>query len=68
MLDLGLHAVAISRHAGVWTALKIVTDLADSSGIAEAGRGARSDARRLTPREAHSPPVLLTPIEPRGRA
>ncbi|HEY1734919.1 MAG TPA: hypothetical protein VGG23_10755, partial [Acidimicrobiales bacterium] len=26
---LGLHAVALSRHAGVWTALKIVADIAD---------------------------------------
>src|SRR6201988_1477373 len=26
LLELGQHAVEISRHAGVWTALKIVTD------------------------------------------
>jgi indolepyruvate ferredoxin oxidoreductase len=26
---LGLHAVALSRHAGVWTGLKIVADIAD---------------------------------------
>jgi indolepyruvate ferredoxin oxidoreductase len=60
LLDFGLHAVEISRQAGVWTALKIVTDLADSSGIAEAG-AALDVVPALTPREPHSPPVLLSP-------
>ncbi len=32
-LELGLHAVAISRAAGVWSALKIVTAVADGSGL-----------------------------------
>jgi indolepyruvate ferredoxin oxidoreductase len=60
LLDFGLHAVALSRHAGVWSALKIVTDLADSSGIAQAG-AALDVVPALTPREPHSPPVLLSP-------
>jgi indolepyruvate ferredoxin oxidoreductase len=60
LLELGLHAVEISRHAGVWTALKIVTDLADSAGVAEAG-AALDVVPALTQREPHSPPVLLTP-------
>ncbi|HWD70516.1 MAG TPA: indolepyruvate ferredoxin oxidoreductase family protein [Solirubrobacteraceae bacterium] len=60
LLEFGLHAVEISRHAGVWSALKIVTDLADSSGIAEAG-AALDVVPALTPREPHSPPVLLSP-------
>jgi len=60
LLELGLHAVEISRQAGVWTALKIVTDLADSAGIAEAG-AALDVVPALTQREPHSPPVLLTP-------
>ncbi len=60
LLAFGLHAVAISRHAGVWTALKIVTDLADSSGIVEAG-AALDVVPALTPREPHAPPVLLSP-------
>jgi indolepyruvate ferredoxin oxidoreductase len=60
LLELGLHAVEISRHAGVWTALKIVTDLADSSGIAEAG-AALDVVPAMTQREPHAPPVLLSP-------
>jgi indolepyruvate ferredoxin oxidoreductase len=31
IIPLGLHAVALSRYAGVWSALKIVADLADAS-------------------------------------
>ena len=31
IIPLGLHAVALSRHAGLWSALKIVADLADAS-------------------------------------
>jgi indolepyruvate ferredoxin oxidoreductase len=60
LLELGQHAVAMSRHAGVWTGLKIVTELADSSGIAVAG-AAIGAVPEFAPREAHPPPVLLTP-------
>ncbi|HWE59286.1 MAG TPA: indolepyruvate ferredoxin oxidoreductase family protein [Solirubrobacteraceae bacterium] len=60
LLELGQHAVEISRQAGVWSALKIVTDLADSAGVAEAG-AALDVVPALTPREPHSPPVLLSP-------
>jgi indolepyruvate ferredoxin oxidoreductase len=60
ILTIGLHAVEISRHAGVWTALKIVTDLADSSAVAEAG-AALAAIPELPPRESHAPPVLLSP-------
>jgi len=31
VVPLGLHAVALSRYAGVWSALKIVADIADAS-------------------------------------
>jgi indolepyruvate ferredoxin oxidoreductase len=31
IIRLGLHAVAMSRHAGLWTAMKIVSDVADAS-------------------------------------
>jgi indolepyruvate ferredoxin oxidoreductase len=31
VVPLGLHAVALSRYAGVWSALKMVADLADAS-------------------------------------
>jgi indolepyruvate ferredoxin oxidoreductase len=31
VITLGLHAVALSRYAGLWSALKIVSDIADAS-------------------------------------
>jgi indolepyruvate ferredoxin oxidoreductase len=35
VLDLGLHAIACSRASGLWSALKIVTNVADAAGTAE---------------------------------
>jgi indolepyruvate ferredoxin oxidoreductase len=31
ILDYGLHGIAMSRHSGCWTALKLVTDVVESS-------------------------------------
>ncbi len=31
VITLGLHAVALSRHTGLWSAMKIVADIADAS-------------------------------------
>ncbi|MGH3267191.1 MAG: indolepyruvate ferredoxin oxidoreductase family protein, partial [Trebonia sp.] len=42
ILDFGLHAVAMSRASGLWTALKIVTNVADGSGTVQV------DPARLT--------------------
>ncbi len=39
VLDLGVHAVAMSRLSGLWVALKIATNVADSSGTVEIGSG-----------------------------
>ncbi len=61
ILALGLHGVAISRHAGLWTGLKIVADVADASATVEAC-AALAQIPRLPPREAGAPPVLLPPM------
>jgi indolepyruvate ferredoxin oxidoreductase len=37
VLDLGLHAVALSRCSGLWTAMKITTNVADSSATVDTG-------------------------------
>ena len=37
VLDLGLHAVACSRASGLWSAMKIVTPVADGTASAEVG-------------------------------
>jgi len=50
VLDLGTHAVAMSRLSGLWVALKIATAVADGSGIVEIGSG------RVDPQ---LPPVML---------
>ena len=50
ILALGLHAVALSRHAGVWTGLKIVADIADGVGDGRPRRPGRARDPRTGPR------------------
>jgi indolepyruvate ferredoxin oxidoreductase len=38
-LDFGRHAIACSRASGLWSALKVVTNVADSAGTADVGPG-----------------------------
>ncbi|MBF6619922.1 MAG: indolepyruvate ferredoxin oxidoreductase family protein [Patulibacter sp.] len=59
-LELGLHAVALSRHAGLWSGLKIVADVADASAVVELD-GLLDAIPQLPPRAAGRPPVLLPP-------
>jgi indolepyruvate ferredoxin oxidoreductase len=37
ILDYGLHGIAMSRHSGCWTGLKLVTDVVESSGTVFVG-------------------------------
>ncbi|WP_235739089.1 hypothetical protein [Nocardioides alcanivorans] len=37
VIDLGLHAYEISRASGLWTSLKVVTPVADGSGLVRTG-------------------------------
>jgi indolepyruvate ferredoxin oxidoreductase len=58
VVRLGLHAVAMSRDAGLWTGLKIVSDVADASSTVELG----DLAQLIPPPSAQSrgaPPMLL---------
>jgi indolepyruvate ferredoxin oxidoreductase len=60
VLELGLHAVALSRFAGVWTSLKMVSDIADGGAtISVSSPAAWVPPPDLT-REAH-PPMLVGP-------
>jgi indolepyruvate ferredoxin oxidoreductase len=61
LLTLGLHAVALSRHAGTWAGVKVVADIADAAEVVELG--ASLDAiPLLATRPDHDPPVLLPPF------
>lgn len=42
VLDLGLHAVALSRASGLWAGLKIVTAVADGSSLVDLGAERRA--------------------------
>ncbi len=59
LIELGLHAVAMSRASGLWTALKVVADVADSAGVIELD-GLSADVP-APPERDFSPPVLLAP-------
>jgi indolepyruvate ferredoxin oxidoreductase len=60
VVELGLHAVALSRAAGTWAGLKIVTDIADSSATVSFGVEAEGVPQPPTVARA-KPPVLLAP-------
>ncbi|MEZ5098248.1 MAG: indolepyruvate ferredoxin oxidoreductase family protein [Thermoleophilia bacterium] len=60
VLELGLHAVALSRHAGTWTGMRIVADVADASATVELD-GIVEAIPRLPVREGWRPAKLLPP-------
>jgi indolepyruvate ferredoxin oxidoreductase len=55
IVDLGRHAVAMSRASGLWVALKIVATVADGVGLVEAGPG------RVNPAADHGRPYAHQP-------
>jgi indolepyruvate ferredoxin oxidoreductase len=60
LLAHGLHAVAMSRHAGLWCGVKVVADIADASAVVELD-GLLDAIPQLPVRDAAAPPVLLPP-------
>ncbi|MEV4421005.1 indolepyruvate ferredoxin oxidoreductase family protein, partial [Patulibacter sp. NPDC049589] len=60
VVRLGLHAAAMSRHAGLWTGLKITADVADATAVVDVS-GVLDGIPAFAPREAHHAPVLLPP-------
>ena len=60
ILSFGLHAVAMSRHAGLWTGLKIVADVADASAVVSVD-GLLDQIPDLQRDRVFQPPVLLPP-------
>ena len=60
IVELGRHAVALSRYSGAWVACKLVTTVADAQGTVAIGPAGQP----LVPDEWEAPPVigdLLTP-------
>jgi indolepyruvate ferredoxin oxidoreductase len=60
VLEHGLHAVALSRYAGLWTGLKIVADVADASATIAVG-DLLDQIPQLPVREGWAPPTMLPP-------
>jgi indolepyruvate ferredoxin oxidoreductase len=60
VLRLGLHAVALSRYAGLWTGLQIVADVADGAAVVDLGQALVGIPAPDTTRVAHTP-LLLGP-------
>ena len=58
IVTLGLHAVALSRESGLWSGLKIVSEIADGSAIVDVGELA-TGVPAPSGRTAEPPPVLL---------
>src|SRR5581483_1261467 len=60
LLEMGLHAVALSRHAGTWCGVKVVADIVDASAVVDLD-GLFDAIPELPLRQPAPPPVLLPP-------
>src|ERR1700684_334567 len=56
---LGLHAVAMSRAAGLWTAIKVVSDVADASAVVRLRDPAEAQIPLPPSQGRGAPPVLI---------
>ena len=61
ILSFGLHAVAMSRHSGLWSGLKIVADIADASATVDV-TGVLDLIPAFAPRSPTEAPMLLPPV------
>jgi indolepyruvate ferredoxin oxidoreductase len=59
IVALGLHAVAMSRAAGLWTAIKIVSDVADASAVVRLRDPADAQIPLPPSQGRGTPPVLI---------
>ena len=59
IVELGLHAVAMSRAAGLWTAIKIVSDVADTSAVVQLRDPGERQIPQPPAESRGAPPVLL---------
>src|SRR5262249_2494942 len=61
LLSLGLHAIARSRYAGLWTGLQIVSDVADSSSAVDVALHVERVRRIDLERSEEFEPWLMVP-------
>jgi indolepyruvate ferredoxin oxidoreductase len=59
IVRLGLHAVALSREANIWTAMKIIPDVADSAGSLDLAQATDVQVPMPPEESRGAPPVLL---------
>ncbi|MGW9210193.1 indolepyruvate ferredoxin oxidoreductase family protein [Embleya sp. NPDC055664] len=57
LLDLGRHAIACSRESGLWTALKVVTRVADATATVDVGGEHAPDGPPAGP--GHTPDAMM---------
>ena len=65
ILDMGLHAFAMSRFAGVWSSMKTIQEVVESSASVHGRPGPRR--HRVIPTDFQMPPAACTSAGPTAR-